>query len=77
MKLRQLEKDLLAPRGFTFCRQRGSHRVYKDADGRVLVIAATTPAKTFSRGELAGIRRSLARLQEAGMSADACSRPPR
>jgi predicted RNA binding protein YcfA (HicA-like mRNA interferase family) len=59
MRLHTLERELAAC-GFHLARIRG-HRIYKDAAGHTLTIAAR-PTKTFCRAELVAIRRSMTRL---------------
>jgi predicted RNA binding protein YcfA (HicA-like mRNA interferase family) len=68
MRLAQLERELRAA-GFTLARIRG-HRIYRDAAGHTLTIAAHNSAKVFSRAELVGIRRSMTRLLLATMRAE-------
>jgi predicted RNA binding protein YcfA (HicA-like mRNA interferase family) len=44
--------------GFAWVRSRGSHRVYRHADGRRVVVAFHRPGATFPAGTLAAMVRA-------------------
>jgi predicted RNA binding protein YcfA (HicA-like mRNA interferase family) len=71
MRLAQLEIELRAA-GFTFQRQRGSHRVYRDPAGRALTVtnhAGGRWGRSYCRAEITHIRRSLARASSTQQEA--------
>jgi predicted RNA binding protein YcfA (HicA-like mRNA interferase family) len=61
MRLHDLER-VAAAHGLTLDHVRGSHRVYRTADGRGRLVAAVHVGRELHRGEVKRIRRDLARL---------------